>query len=85
MFVTLPDGARYAFVGDLVWQLEGLLQREERPWLESKALDEDPVAVQQSMLRLDAIVTRYPQATIVPAHDGRGYAGIPELSRSALR
>jgi N-acyl homoserine lactone hydrolase len=41
VFVTLPDGARYAFVGDLVWQLEGLLQREERPWLESKALGEE--------------------------------------------
>src|SRR5215470_6834443 len=32
VFVTLREGARYAFVGDLVWQLEGLLQREERPW-----------------------------------------------------
>jgi N-acyl homoserine lactone hydrolase len=84
VFVSMPDGARYAFVGDLVWQLEGLLQREERPWLESKALGEDPVAVQQSMLRLGAIVKRYPQVTIVPAHDGRGYAGIPEWSRSAL-
>lgn len=85
VFVTLPGGARYAFVGDLVWQLEGLFQREERPWLESEALGEDPVAVQQSMLQLGAIVARYPQITIVPAHDGRGYAGIPELSRSALR
>ena len=81
MFVSRCD----AFVGDLVWQLEGLLQREERPWLDSKALGEDPVAVQQSMLRLGAIVTRYPQVTIVPAHDGRGYTGIPEWSRSALR
>jgi glyoxylase-like metal-dependent hydrolase (beta-lactamase superfamily II) len=24
MFITLSGGARYAFVGDLVWQLEGL-------------------------------------------------------------
>ena len=85
IFLTLPGGARYAFVGDLVWQLEGLWQREERPWLESKALGEDPVAVQQSMLRLSAIVARYPQITIVPAHDGRGYADIPVWSRSAFR
>ena len=31
IFLTLPGGARYAFVGDLVWQLEGLLEREARP------------------------------------------------------
>jgi glyoxylase-like metal-dependent hydrolase (beta-lactamase superfamily II) len=31
VFVTLPHGARYAFVGDLVWQLEGLIEREGRP------------------------------------------------------
>jgi glyoxylase-like metal-dependent hydrolase (beta-lactamase superfamily II) len=84
VFVTLPSGARYAFVGDLVWQREGLVEREERPWLESKVLGEDPVAVQQSLLRVSAIAARYPQITIVPAHDARGYAGIPEWSRSAL-
>jgi N-acyl homoserine lactone hydrolase len=66
IFVTLPNGARYAFVGDLVWEMEGLLQREERPWLEAQMLGEDPVAVQQSMLRLSAIARRYPDITIVP-------------------
>jgi len=84
VFVTLPDGARYAFVGDLVWKLEGLVQREQRPWLEARALGEDPAAVEQSMLRLSAIARRYPQIMIVPAHDPRGYVGIPEWSRSAI-
>jgi glyoxylase-like metal-dependent hydrolase (beta-lactamase superfamily II) len=80
-FVTLPGAARYAFVGDLVWQREAVLEREGRPWLESKSLGEDPVAVQRSLLRLSAIATRYPQITIVPAHDPRGYAAVPEWSR----
>jgi len=31
IFVTLYNRTRYAFVGDLVWQLEGITQREERP------------------------------------------------------
>lgn len=84
VFVTLPNGSRYAFVGDLVWQLEGLAQREERPWLEARVLGEDSAAVQLSMRRLSAIATLYPQMTIVPAHDARGYVGIPEWSRSAL-
>ena len=85
IFVTLPGGARYAFVGDLVWMLEGLAELEERPWLVKKSIGEDPVAFKQSLLRMSAIAMRYPQITIVPAHDGRGYAGIPELSRSALQ
>ena len=84
VFVTLPGGARYAFVGDLVWQREGVLEREERPWATSKTMGEDPVALRDALLQLSAIVTRYPQITIVPAHDGRGYASIPELSRAAL-
>jgi len=37
------------------------------------------------MLRLSAIATRFPQIAIVPAHDGRGYVGIPKWSRSALQ
>ena len=84
VFVTLPSGARYAFVGDLVWQREGLLEREERPWLVSTALEDDPVALRQSLLRLSAIATRFPQITLVPSHDARGYAAIPQWSRSAL-
>ena len=83
VFVTLPSGARYAFVGDLVWELEGLAEREQRPWLEARVLGEDPSAVQDSMRRLNAIVTRYPQMKIVASHDPRGYVGIPEWPRSA--
>ena len=83
VFVTLPSGARYAFVGDLVWQLEGLAEREQRPWLEARVLGEDPSAVQDSMRRLNAIVTRYPQMKIVASHDPHGYVGIPEWPRSA--
>jgi glyoxylase-like metal-dependent hydrolase (beta-lactamase superfamily II) len=85
VFVTLPGGARYAFVGDLVWQLEGLLEREERPWFEAKTLGENPVLLRQSLLRMSAVATRYPQITIVPSHDPRGYASIPEWSRLGTR
>jgi glyoxylase-like metal-dependent hydrolase (beta-lactamase superfamily II) len=83
VFATLPGGARYAFVGDLVWMREGVLDREERPWLVRSALEHDAVALRQSLLRLNAIATRYPQITIVPSHDASGYAAIPVWSRSA--
>src|SRR5262249_55499337 len=31
IFVTRPTGTPYTFGGDLVWQLEGITEREERP------------------------------------------------------
>jgi len=85
IFVSMPGGARYAFVGDLVWELQGLVEREVRPWLASRMIGEDPVALVKSMQRLSAIATRFPQMAIVPAHDGRGYTGIPLWPRSPLQ
>jgi glyoxylase-like metal-dependent hydrolase (beta-lactamase superfamily II) len=85
VFVALPGGARYAFVGDLVWQREALLEREGRPWLESRQLHEDRIALEDSLLRMNAVATRYPEIIIVPSHDARGYDGIPKWSRAALQ
>ena len=79
IFVTLPTGKRYAFVGDLVWQLEGITQREERPWLMRRFVDADEEVLRRSLLRMIAIHERYPEIDIVPAHDRRAYAGIPRL------
>jgi glyoxylase-like metal-dependent hydrolase (beta-lactamase superfamily II) len=39
IFVTLLDGTRYAFVGDLVWQLEGITLRKERTWITRREAD----------------------------------------------
>jgi hypothetical protein len=60
-------------------------EREERPWFEARTLGENPVELRQSLLRMSAIATRYPQITIVPSHDPRGYASIPEWSASATQ
>jgi glyoxylase-like metal-dependent hydrolase (beta-lactamase superfamily II) len=80
VFLALPNGARYALVGDLVWQREGILQREERPWLMRRLADADEGGVRHSLLRMSAIVARHPQVTLVPAHDARGFVSMPKLS-----
>jgi len=85
LIAASPNDAESDFGSSLVWQLEGLVRREERPGLEARVLGEDPVAVQQSMQLLSAIATRYPQIVIVAAHDPRGYARIAEWSQTALR
>jgi glyoxylase-like metal-dependent hydrolase (beta-lactamase superfamily II) len=81
IFVTLQDGKRYALVGDLVWQLEGITQREERPWITRRGADSDAEGNRENMLRIIALKERLPDLIIVPAHDMRGFEAMPALSR----
>lgn len=76
VFVTVPGGKRYAFIGDLTWQLDGIRRRVERPWLLKKLADSDPEQVRQGLLHviaLDGLMQ------IVPSHDRDAYDGIPRL------
>jgi hypothetical protein len=41
--------------------------------------DDDPGQVRDNLLRMAAIAERFPQITLVPAHDARGFAGLPRL------
>ena len=81
IFVTLPSGTRYAFVGDVVWQLEGIAQREERPWITRRRADTDAEANRENLLRMIALKERLPELIIVPAHDMRAFAEMPRLSK----
>lgn len=81
VFVTLPSGTRYAFVGDVVWQLEGITQREERPWITRRKADTDVEANRENLLRMIALKERLPELIIVPAHDMRAFAGMTRLSK----
>jgi N-acyl homoserine lactone hydrolase len=77
VFVTLPSGARYAFVGDLVWQREGLDIPAERPWLSRWLVDDDAAEVRSSVSHMAAVHARFPGIIIVPAHDARATAELP--------
>ena len=79
VFLALPSGTRYALIGDLVWQREGITQREEKPWLQRTLADGDPAGVRDNLLRMAALAARFPDIVIVPAHDARGYADMPRL------
>lgn len=81
VFLALPNGKRYALVGDLVWQREGITEREERPWLQRWLADADASGVRANVLQMAAIAARFPEIVLVPAHDARGFAEMPTLSR----
>ena len=76
VFVTLPAGGRYAFIGDIAWQLEGVRQPAERPLLMRKLADADTRQVREDLLRVASLAGLM---QVVPAHDVRAYDGIPHL------
>lgn len=79
VFLTTPTGRRYAMVGDLAWQREGITEREERPWVQRLFADVDPAEVRANLLHMGAIAARFPEITLVPAHEARGFAEMPLL------
>lgn len=76
VFVSVPSGQRYAFIGDLTWQLDGVRRRVERPLLLRRLADNDPEQVRRGLLRVIALADLM---QIVPAHDRDAYDGIPHL------
>jgi len=76
VFIALPSGQRYAFIGDLTWQMDGIRRRVERPWVLSKLADSDQDQLRQSLSKMIALDA---EMQIVPAHDLGAYEGIPLL------
>lgn len=81
VFVTLPDGDRYAFIGDLTWQMDGITRGAERPWLLRRMADVDADTVRVGLQRSIALST---VMRIVPSHDVGAYDSIPRLTGPAL-
>jgi glyoxylase-like metal-dependent hydrolase (beta-lactamase superfamily II) len=81
VFVALPDQRRYAFIGDLAWQREGVNERELRPWLIRWQGRENSDEARENILRMAAIAAGFPSIAIVTAHDARSYTGIPTLAK----
>jgi glyoxylase-like metal-dependent hydrolase (beta-lactamase superfamily II) len=77
VFVTMPTAKRYAFIGDLAWQLEGVRRPAERPLLMRKLADVNPGEVRKGLLRVTSLASLM---QVVPAHDVTAYDGIPRLS-----
>jgi N-acyl homoserine lactone hydrolase len=77
VFVTLPDGGRYAFIGDLTWQLDGITRGAERPWLLRRMADVDADTVKLGLQRSIALSKLM---RIVPSHDVGAYDSIPRLT-----
>ncbi len=78
-FIALPGGQRYALVGDLVWQAEGVALPAERPWMSRRLVDFDEEQVRTQIVHLHQIKRSLPALTVVPAHDRRVWDSLPKL------
>jgi N-acyl homoserine lactone hydrolase len=76
-FVNTPDNKRYAFIGDMAWQREGVELPAERPWLSRRLVDLDPAGVRRELARLHRLAERNPDLVVVPAHDRRVLDTLP--------
>lgn len=77
-FVATPDGKRYALIGDMAWQREGVELPAEKPWI-ARRVDSDRAATRAMLIRMHQIKTAVPGLIIVPAHDSRIWATLPKL------
>lgn len=80
VFVALASGKRDAFIGDLTWRFEGIEQSIDRPLLMELLADSDRKQVRTDRARMIAFADQVP---VVPAHDTRGFTGIPPLPAHA--
>jgi glyoxylase-like metal-dependent hydrolase (beta-lactamase superfamily II) len=71
IFVTLASNKRYALIGDLAWQSEGVDIPAEKPWLPRVLVGENREPVQQLLVRMHHLQKLMPELTVVPAHDQR--------------
>jgi glyoxylase-like metal-dependent hydrolase (beta-lactamase superfamily II) len=83
VFVNLPSGTRYAFVGDLVWQTEGLEIPAEKPWPLRRLIGEDDDEVRKDIALIRFVSKRYSQIHAIPAHDASAFRAIPVFPASA--
>ena len=79
VFVTPPGDKRYAFVGDLAWQKEGIDLPAERPWLPRTLLKEDQQQVRAALIHMHRLQQAVPNLVIVPAHDMRVFDTLPRF------
>ena len=77
VFVTLPNDDRYAFIGDLAWQKEGIDLPAEKPWLPRVLVEEDTEAVQALLVKMHHIQNQIPNMKVVPSHDQKAWTSLP--------
>lgn len=81
LFLNLPSGKHYFFTGDVTWTLEGFLTPADRSWALRQLVhvDHDESSNQAAVVQVHRLMKRYPQLTVVPAHDENVLQQLPQF------
>jgi glyoxylase-like metal-dependent hydrolase (beta-lactamase superfamily II) len=71
LYLSLPGGRRFLFVGDVVWKVGAIEQGRPKFWLASKIVDHDSEMTLASVASLKQALLASPGLVIVPAHDAQ--------------
>lgn len=70
LFLTVSSGARYFFVGDVVWSAAALREGQPKFWPARVLVDASAEATAATIGKIRAVMARDPALVVVPAHDG---------------
>ena len=80
MFVTMKDGSRYLFSGDISWSQKALDIPAKRPPLGQHLADKFDEELTASLVTLHHLKKKYPELQIIPTHDQAAFKDIERLS-----
>lgn len=80
MFVTLKNGSRYLFIGDISWSQKALDIPAKRPPLGQHLADKFDEELTASLVQLHHLKKKYPKLQIIPTHDEAAFKDIERLS-----
>lgn len=69
LFLTLDDGRRFFFTGDVSWRLEGFSGPREKFWISRNMVDNDREATRRQLQTVHTLMQQHPELRVVPAHD----------------
>ncbi len=73
LFVNSKEGKRYFFIGDAVWNLDGIKKLKTKFWISSFLVDHDKEKTNEIIAKIHALAAANPELVIVPAHDRRAW------------
>jgi glyoxylase-like metal-dependent hydrolase (beta-lactamase superfamily II) len=73
-------GARWLLIGDAAWMLRGVEEPAHKSFV-GRGLDSDQAQTGVTLAKLHALWKVHPEIHVVPAHDLRGYEGMPDCGK----
>ena len=69
MFLTLANGRRFFFTGDITWVVEGFEKLSPKHRLPSAMVDKEPQRIYETMFKVQQLMKADSLLTVVPSHD----------------